>query len=101
VEPTGAAGTSGALRKCGVPIAIVGGAFVVVHKDVVGLAELLEPLLRRRIVRVLVRVKLHRELAIRALDLLCRRLTADGEDLVIIALVLGSHCFDSCSCSWS
>ena len=70
-------------------IAIVGGAFLFVHQDVVGFAELLELLFRVRVVGIFVGVKLDRELAIRALDLVARRIAFDAQDFIVIAL--GGH----------
>ena len=75
-----------ALGERGVAIAIVGGALIRIHQDVVGFAEFLEFLFGAGVVRVFVRMKFDRELAIRAFDLLFGRLAADDEDLVIIAL---------------
>ena len=54
--------------------AIVGRAFVGIHQDVIGFAEFLEFLLGVRVVRVFVRMKFDRELAIRALDFFRRTL---------------------------
>src|SRR4029077_4322073 len=63
---------SPALFEGGVTEAVVGSAFVTVHQHIVSLAELLELFFGVRIVRIFVRMKFHRELAIRALDLLGR-----------------------------
>ena len=85
VEPAAAA----ALGKGGVTVAIVGGAFLFVHQDVVGFAEFLEFLFRVRVVGIFVGMKLDRELAIGALDLLAGRIALDAQDFVVIAL--GGH----------
>ena len=73
-----AAAPGRALGKSGMAKAIVGGALVGIHQDVVGFAELFEFLLGVRIVRILVRMKFDRELAIRALDLFLGRLARDA-----------------------
>ena len=85
MEPAAAA----ALGKGGVAVAIVGGAFLFVHQDVVGFAELLEFLFRVRVVRIFVGMKFDRELAIGALDLVAGRIAFDAQDFVVIAL--GGH----------
>src|SRR5207244_2581144 len=61
---------------------VVALALVGVRQDRVGLLDLLEPLLRRRVARVLVRVVLARELAVGLLDLLVGGLLVDAERLV-------------------
>ena len=68
------------------PVAIVGGAFLFVHQDVVGFAELLEFLFRVRVVRIFIGMKFDRELAIGALDLIAGRVAFDAQDFVVIAL---------------
>ena len=85
VEPAAAP----ALGKGGVPVAVVGGAFLLVHEDVVGFAELLEFLFRVRVVGIFIGVKLDREFAIRALDLVAAGGALDAEDFVVIAF--GGH----------
>ena len=70
-------------------VAIVGGALLVVHEDVVGFAEFLEFLLRVRVVRIFVGMKFDRELAVGALDLLAGRGALDAQDFVVIAF--GGH----------
>ena len=72
-------------------IAIVGGAFVDIHEDVIRFAELLELLFGVRVVRIFVRMKFDRQLPIRALDLVFVGLAADGEDFVIISFGRGGH----------
>ena len=54
------------------------------------LGRFLEFLLRELVARVAIRVKLHRQLAIRALDLAVGRGPGDLEDLVVVAL---AHAF--------
>ena len=70
---------SGALGKGSVAKAIVGRALIGIHQDVVSLAEFLEFLLGVRVVRVFVRMKFDRELAIGALDLLLGGRPLNGE----------------------
>src|SRR5205823_5574704 len=77
-----AAAETATLLKGSVTKAIVGGALVHIHQDVVGLAQLFEFFLGVRIVRIFVGMKFYRELAISALDLLFGRTTTDPEDFV-------------------
>jgi hypothetical protein len=63
MEPTE---TSAARGKSGVAKAVVGGAFIRIHEDIVSFPKLLEFFLRMRIVRVLVRMKLDGESTKRA-----------------------------------
>ena len=62
-----------------------------VGEHLVGLGELLEALLGRRVVRVGVRVQLAREAAEGLLDLGLARAALDAEHLVVVALRLLSH----------
>jgi len=78
-----------ALGEGGVSIAIVGGAFLFVDKDVVSFAKLLEFLFRLRVVGIFIWVKFDRELALRALDFIAGRIALDAQDVVVVAL--GSH----------
>ena len=83
-------------RACGrridarVPVVIVRGALVRVGEDFVGFFGFLEVLFRFRIVRIAVRMMLHRELAIRLLDVVFRGVFVDPEHLVIISFCHGS-----------
>ena len=77
VEPAAAAAVLG---EGGMAIAIVGGAFLFVHQDIVSFAEFLEFLFRVRVVGIFVGMKFDRELAIRALDFLAGRLALDAQD---------------------
>ena len=88
-----AAETGAALGKSGVPKAIVGGAFIRIHKNIVGFAELLEFFLGMGIIGIFVRMKFDREFAIRALDLFPGSISIDAQDLVIIAFRRG-HFFE-------
>ena len=60
-------------------------ALLGVRERVVGALDLLEALLGRRVVGVAVGVVLARELAVRLLDLVVRRLPVDAEHLVEVA----------------
>ncbi len=73
----------------GVSEAIVDAALVAVGQNRVGLGRLLEAFFGLVIVRIAIGMVLQRELAVRALDLLVRRLTLDAEDFVVVAL--GHH----------
>ena len=83
VEPAAKSGSS--VRKSSMPVPIVSGAFIGIDQDIVGFAELLKSFLGLLIVRVFVRMKFDRELAIGALDLIFRRAPRDTEHFVIIA----------------
>src|SRR5690606_13650121 len=72
VESAAATAAESALAERRVSVAIVGRALVGIHQHVVGLTELLETLLRLAVTRVFVRMILHRELAVGALDFLRR-----------------------------
>ena len=85
MEPAGPA----ALGESGVAIPIVGCAFLIVRQHIVGFAEFLEFLFGVRVVRILVRMKFYRELAISAFDLIAGRVAIDAQDFVVIAF--GSH----------
>jgi hypothetical protein len=80
-----------ALTESGVTKAIVGGSFIGVHQHVVSFAKFLESLFRLRVVRILVRMKLHREFAVGALHFFRRGGAFDTEHLVIVALLNSSH----------
>ena len=82
-----AAASRAALSESGMPEAIVGRALVGIDQDVVGFAEFLEFLLGVRVVRILVRMKFDRELAISALHLFLGGVSRDRQDFVVIALV--------------
>ena len=68
---------------------VVGGALLRVLQDLVGLVDLLEPLLGRLVARVAVRVVLHGELAEGPLELGFLGALGHAEDLVVVAL---RHC---------
>jgi len=65
--------------------AVVRGALVGAAEHLVGLAQLLELVLRRFIAGILVRMVLHRQLAVGLLDLLRGGAAFDAQDVVIIA----------------
>src|SRR5207302_1288115 len=64
------AAKTSALLKRGVTETVVGGALVRIHQDVVGLTELFEFFFGVGVIRIFIRMKLYRELAISAFDLL-------------------------------
>ncbi len=92
-----AAASGGALSESGMPKAIVGGPLVGIHQDIIGFAEFLEFFLGVRVVRVLVRMKFDRELAISALHLFPGGRSLDRQDFVVIAL-LRSHLLKRSPC---
>ena len=67
-----------------VAVLVVGGALVGVRQNFVSLLGFLELFLGLRIVGVAVGVKFHRELAIRLLDVVFRRIAIDAEHFVIV-----------------
>src|SRR4029077_19569820 len=76
------AGTAAAVLKGGMAEAVVGGTLLIVLQDVVGFVQVLELLLGRLVTRIAVRVILHRELAVGALQLLGISRFGDTEDFV-------------------
>src|SRR5436190_2456443 len=74
-----------ALSESGMPIPVVGRAFVSVDQDIVGLAQLLEFLLGMGVLRIFVGMKLDSQLAIGALDFVVMRAPVNSEHFVIIA----------------
>src|SRR5262249_140232 len=74
----------------GVAVRVVGLALVGLAEDLVGFLRLLELLLGVLVVRIAVRVELHRELAIGLLDVVLGRILVHAEDFVVVAL-LGRH----------
>src|SRR4029078_7940158 len=70
-----------ALRALG-PGTVVGLPLLRVREDVVRRLDVLEPLLRRRVVRVSVRMELAGELAVGLLDLVVGRALRDAEHVV-------------------
>ena len=65
---------------------VVEAALFGIGEDRVRLGGLLELLLGRGVVRIAVRMELHRQLPVGALDLAVGRGARDAEDLVVIAL---------------
>ena len=74
-----------ALLECRMTVAVISGALLRIDQGLVGLAEFLELILGRVITRVLVRMKLHRKLAVGPLDILLAGFPLDSEHFVIIA----------------
>ena len=70
--------------NAGVTKLIVSGPFTAVRKDFVGLFGFLETLLSDRIIRVTVRVVLHRQTAIRFLQFVFTGAIADAENFIVI-----------------
>ncbi len=69
----------------GVAEAVVGGALVAVGQDFVGFLRFLEMFLGLGVVRIPVRVPLHRELAVRLLDIVVGGVPVYTEHFVIVA----------------
>jgi hypothetical protein len=84
-----------ALLEGGMAVAVVGRPFLRVAQGLVGFAQFLEPVLRRVVPGVFVRVKLDREAAVGFFDLLVRRRTLDFEHFVIVALARHSAPFET------
>src|SRR5436309_15227247 len=82
--------TGAALSKRSVAEAVIGGALIRVHKNIVRFPKLLEFFLSVGVVGIFVRMKLDRELAIGTLDLLFSGVLRDAQHFVIIAF-LGGH----------
>ena len=70
---------------------IISSSFVGIRQDGVGFAALLELLFRVRIIRIAIRVKLHCQLAVSALDLLLAGPAGNPEDLVVIAFYVAGQ----------
>src|ERR1035437_6970143 len=70
----------------GVPVGVVALPLLRVAEHRVGLTDLLEALLGRLVALVAIRMELHRQLAIGALQLLRRGGALDAEHLVVVAL---------------
>ena len=75
----------------GVAIAVVPGALLLVGEHLVRLGRFLEALLGRAVVRVLVRVVLHRQPAKSLLDVVHRGIALDAKDFVIVAFFCSGH----------
>ena len=71
--------------------AVVERAFLAVRQNRVSLAALFELLFRVGIVRVAVRVKLQRQLAVGALDLLLAGPAGNPEDFVVVAFYVAGQ----------
>ena len=66
-------------------VSIVGRALLRIGKNAVGFRRFLELLLRRMVARIAVRMILHRQLAVGALQFLLARAAVNAEHFVIIA----------------
>ena len=73
-----------AVLEGGVAEAIIGGALLLVPEDIVGLAEVLEAMFRRRIAGVAIRMELHRQLAIGGLQIRVAGGARDTEGFVVV-----------------
>ena len=72
--------------KCCVAVAVVGGALLLITHDVVGFSNFPETGLRLDVAGILVRMMLHRQFAVRALDLLEFGGAADFQHLIAVPL---------------
>ena len=68
-------------------IAVISRALLVVVQDVISLADFLELLLGRLVVRVFVGVILHRQFAVGLFEVIRSGVPGDAKDLVVVALV--------------
>ena len=85
IPESGTTGESAAARvHSGVTELIVGGPLPSIGKDVVGLLRLLEPLLRSGIVGIPIGMQLHRQAAIRVLELGVPRITGHTQYVVVV-----------------
>ena len=85
MKPAASAGAA-ALLEGGVAVAVIRGALVGIHEDVICLAELLEFFLRPLVAGIFVRMEFDRELAIRPLDFVRLGGAFDEENFVIVPL---------------
>jgi hypothetical protein len=86
-ETAHAAGGAGGMRvDAGMAELVVGGALLPVGQHLVGFLRLLEVLLGLGVVRIAIRMPLHGELAIRALEIGVARVAIDAKNLVVVAL---------------
>jgi len=75
----------------GMPEAVVASALLLVDQNGVCLSALFEPILRIRVIGIAVRMVLHRQLAISALDLDLGRAPANTQHLVVIAFFVSGQ----------
>ena len=85
------AGSAGGGADSGMSEAVVSGALVLVGKNGVGLAALLEFFFRVGIVGIAIGVILHGQLAVGTLDLSIAGRTADAQHLVVVAFSVRSQ----------
>src|SRR6185437_16056081 len=74
-----------ALLKSGVTEPVVGGALVAVLQDVIGFVQFLEAVLARAVAWIAVGVVLHRELAVRSLELGLAAGPCNAQNFVAVA----------------
>ena len=70
---------------------IIGGSLVGIRQNAVSFAALFEPLFGIGIIRVTVGMKLQRQLAVGALDLLLGGPAGNPEDLIVIAFYVAGQ----------
>jgi len=73
------------------PEAVVSGTFVRIRQDGIGFAALFEPLFCIRVIGIAIRMKLKRQLAVGALDLLLAGPAGNPEDFVVIAFYVAGQ----------
>jgi len=73
------------LTQTVVPILVIHPTTLVVSQNLVGLSGLLELLLSFGVIRIAIRVVLHRQPTVRTLDLVPGSVTGDAKDLVVAA----------------
>src|SRR5205823_475133 len=79
-------GESRSRIDAGVPELVVGSTFLRFGEDLVGFLGLLEIVLGSLVVRISVRMMLHRELPIGLLDLLIGSIAIDAQHRIVVAL---------------
>ena len=87
------ASTAAIARNTRVPKAVIARALFRVRQNRVSLAALFELLFRIGVIWIAVRMILHRQLAVGALEFLLRGRAAYAQDLVIIAFYVGSQIY--------
>jgi len=72
-------------------VLVVGGAFLRIDQGLVRFSEFFEFFFGMRVVRIFIRMKLHGELAVSALDFLVGGIAPDTQHFVVIAFLRSSH----------
>src|SRR5688572_6279626 len=86
-RPAPAGAEAGRRVHAGVPELIVGRALLRIRKNLVGFLRFLEFLLGALVVRIAIRMVLHRELPVDLLQVLVGRIATQPQDRVVVALV--------------